>query len=114
VKERNGNLFADSHNIFNRWKNYFSQLLNIYGVNDVRQTKVHTDYTLVSEPSPYEAEIATGKMRRYKLPCTDKILEELVQAGGTTLCFEIYKLINSIWNKEEPQTWKRSITVPNL
>jgi hypothetical protein len=25
VKDENGYLFADSHNILNRWKNYFSQ-----------------------------------------------------------------------------------------
>jgi hypothetical protein len=30
VKDENGDLLADSHNIFNRWKHYFSQLLNIY------------------------------------------------------------------------------------
>jgi hypothetical protein len=24
VKDENGNLLADSHNILNRWKNYFS------------------------------------------------------------------------------------------
>jgi hypothetical protein len=27
VKDENGDLLADSHNILNRWKNYFSQLL---------------------------------------------------------------------------------------
>jgi hypothetical protein len=37
VKAQNGDLFADSHNIFNRWKNYFSQLLNVSNVSDVRQ-----------------------------------------------------------------------------
>jgi hypothetical protein len=28
VKDENGDLFADSHNIFNRWKNHFSQLFS--------------------------------------------------------------------------------------
>jgi hypothetical protein len=36
VKNKNGGLFADSHDILNRWKNYFSQLLNVHNVNDVR------------------------------------------------------------------------------
>jgi len=32
-----------------------------------------------------------------------------MQAGGNTLCSEIHKLINSIWNKEElSQQWKES------
>jgi hypothetical protein len=38
VKDESGGLLADSHNILNRWKNYFWQLLNVHGVNDVRKT----------------------------------------------------------------------------
>jgi hypothetical protein len=35
VKDENGNVFADSHNILNGWKNYFSQLLDVHNVSDV-------------------------------------------------------------------------------
>jgi hypothetical protein len=41
VKDENGDLLADSHNILNRWKNYFSQLLNVHNVSDVRQIEVY-------------------------------------------------------------------------
>jgi hypothetical protein len=54
VKEENGDLLADSHSILNRWKNYFCQLLNVHGFNDVRQTKIHTAEPLVPEPSSSE------------------------------------------------------------
>jgi hypothetical protein len=47
VKDENGDLLADSHNILNRWKNYFSQLLNVHSVSDVRQIEVHTAESLV-------------------------------------------------------------------
>jgi hypothetical protein len=33
VKDENGDLLADSHNALNRWKNYFSQLLNVHNVS---------------------------------------------------------------------------------
>jgi hypothetical protein len=36
VKDENGDLLADSHNITNRWKNYFSQLLKVHNASDVR------------------------------------------------------------------------------
>jgi hypothetical protein len=37
----------------------------------------------------------------------------LFKAGGTTILFEIHKIINSPWNKEElPEEWKESIVVP--
>jgi hypothetical protein len=41
-KDGNGDLFADSNNIVNRWKSYFSQLLNVYNVSDVRHIEIHT------------------------------------------------------------------------
>jgi hypothetical protein len=37
-----------SHNVLNRWKNYFSQLLNIHRVSDVRQIEIYTAEPLVS------------------------------------------------------------------
>jgi hypothetical protein len=36
-------LVADAHSILARWRNYFSQLLNVHGVGDVRQTEIHTE-----------------------------------------------------------------------
>jgi hypothetical protein len=48
-KNANGVLLADSHNILNRSKKYFSQLLNVERVSDVRQIEIHTAELLVSE-----------------------------------------------------------------
>jgi hypothetical protein len=42
VKDENGELLADSHNILNSWKKHFSQSLNAHNVSDVRQIEVHT------------------------------------------------------------------------
>jgi hypothetical protein len=57
VKEENGDLLANSHSILNRWKSYFCQLLNVHGVNDVRQTEIHTAEPLVPQLSSSEVEI---------------------------------------------------------
>jgi hypothetical protein len=43
VNDENGDLFADSLNILNRWKNYFCQLLNVHGVTSVRQNEIYTN-----------------------------------------------------------------------
>jgi hypothetical protein len=37
VKDENGDLLANLHNILNRLKNYLSQLLDIHWFSDVRQ-----------------------------------------------------------------------------
>jgi hypothetical protein len=50
VKDENSDLFTDSHNILNRWRNDFSQLLNLH-VIDVRQIEVLTAEPLVPDPS---------------------------------------------------------------
>jgi hypothetical protein len=94
-----GDLLADSHNILNRRKSYFSQLLNVH-VSDFRQKKVHTADPLVPCPSHIEVEIATAKLKKYKSPGCDQILAELIQAGEILL-YAIHKLINSIWNEDE-------------
>jgi hypothetical protein len=46
-----GDRFASSHNILNKQKNYFPQLLNVHEVSDLTQTEVHTSEVLVPEPS---------------------------------------------------------------
>jgi hypothetical protein len=76
IKDENGDLLVDSHSILNRWKNYFCQLLNVPGVNDVRQTEMHTVVPLVPEPSCFEVEIAIEKLKKYKSPAVDQILTD--------------------------------------
>jgi hypothetical protein len=52
-----------SHIISSSWRNYFSQLLNVHGVNYVRQIEIHTAEPLVPEPSATEAEMASEKIK---------------------------------------------------
>jgi hypothetical protein len=52
MNDTNGDQLADSHNILNRWKNYFSQLLNVHMVNNVKQIQIHSAEPLVPDPSP--------------------------------------------------------------
>jgi hypothetical protein len=68
VKDENGDLLTDSHSMLNRWKNYFSQLLNVrvHGVSDVRQIEIHTAQPLVPDPSPFEFEIAISTLKMFK------------------------------------------------
>jgi hypothetical protein len=100
-KDENCDLLADSNTTVNRWKSYFSQLLNVHNVSDVRQIEIHTTEPLVPGPSHVEVEISIAKLKKYKSPGSDKIPAELIQAGDETLVSVIHKLINSIWNKDE-------------
>jgi hypothetical protein len=73
---------------------------------------MHTAEPLVPGLSHLEVEISIEKLKKHKSPGSDQIPAELYQAGGETLVSVIYKLITSIWNKEElPDQWKESIFV---
>jgi hypothetical protein len=82
MKDENDDLLADSNSILHRWKNCFSQLLNVRRVSDIGQIGIHRADPLVPDPSPFEVEIVIAKLKRYKSPGSDKIPAEVIQAGG--------------------------------
>jgi len=63
VRDERGDLVTDCYSILARWRNHFSQLLIVHGVNDVRQAEIHTAEPLVHEASAFEAEIAIEKLK---------------------------------------------------
>ena len=63
VKDEKGDLVADFHSILPRWRNDFSQLLNVHGVNDLRQTEINTAEPIVPEPSAFEFDLAIEKLK---------------------------------------------------
>jgi hypothetical protein len=81
VKDEKGDLVADAHSILARWRNHFFQLLNIQGLNDVRQTEVHTAEPLVPELSAFEVEMAIEKLKGHKSLGVDQIPAELIKVG---------------------------------
>ena len=71
AKDENGDLITDSRSILGRWRNQFSQLLNVFGVIGVRQTEIHTSEPLVPEPSAFEIEMVSVELKRHKSPGAD-------------------------------------------
>jgi hypothetical protein len=63
VKGENGDLLADYHNIFNKWKNYFFELLIVHRFSRVRQMEIRAAEPLVPEPSHLDFEIAIAKLK---------------------------------------------------
>jgi len=52
--------------------------LDVHGVNDVRQVDVQTAKPLVPDPSAFDVELATEKLKSNKLLGTDQIPAELI------------------------------------
>jgi hypothetical protein len=67
--------------------------VNVYGVNDFRQTGIHTAEPLVPEPSALEIEMASEELKRHKSPGTDQIPAELIKAGVEQLILRSINLL---------------------
>ena len=67
AKDDKGEFVADNDSILARWRKYFSQLLNVHEVNDVRQTEIHT-HELVREPNVSEFQLDIEKLKSHKTP----------------------------------------------
>ena len=67
MKGGNGDLVTDCHSILARWRNHFSQLLNVLEVNDVKQTEIHTAEPLVPESSAFEVELNIKKLKKSQI-----------------------------------------------
>jgi hypothetical protein len=80
IKDEKGDLIVDTHSILAWWKNHLSQLLNVHGVNDVRQIEIHTVEPLVSQPSAFEVEMAIEKLKRFRSPGSHQIPAELIKS----------------------------------
>jgi hypothetical protein len=86
MKDENVDLLADSHNILNRWKNYFSQLLNVHSVSYIRQIKIHTAEPLVSGPARLEVETAIAKFKCINHQVVIKFLQNLFRQETKCNC----------------------------
>jgi len=95
LKDEKGDLIADSQSTVARWRNHVSQLLNVHGVNDVRQAEIHTPEPPVPEPSAFEMEMAIEELTGHKSLSIDQIPAELINAKGRKIHSQIHKLINS-------------------
>jgi hypothetical protein len=61
VKDENGDLLADSNTFVNKWKSYFSQLLNVLNFRDISQREIRASEPLLSDSIHLEAEIPNIK-----------------------------------------------------
>jgi hypothetical protein len=78
---RKTNILMYEYKLFHS-TNYFSQLLNVHRVSDVKQIEIHTAEPLVPESSPFEVDIAIAKFKKYNSLGSDLIPAELFQAGS--------------------------------
>jgi hypothetical protein len=61
-KYEKSDVVTGSHSILAKWRNHFSHILNVYGVDDVQQTEIQT-----AEPLVPEGEMAIEKLKKTQI-----------------------------------------------
>jgi hypothetical protein len=93
LKDEKGDLVTGSQSALDRWKNHFSQLSNVHGLNDIIQAEIHAAEPLVPEPNAFEIEMALEKLKRQQSLRIDKIPAELIKARSRKIHSEIINLL---------------------
>ena len=77
--------------------NHFSQLLNVYGVNDVRKTEILTAEPLVPQPSAFEAEMTIEKLKRQNCQVLIKSQQKLLDQRVRKFALRSINLWSLFW-----------------
>ena len=67
VKDEKGYWFTDSHSIFARWRNHFSELFSVRGASNVRQAEIHKTEPLAYLTSAFEVEMTIEKLKKSQI-----------------------------------------------
>jgi hypothetical protein len=102
-----------TNQILNRWKDYFSTILNLDTDNSLSnhkiQSTIRSNQTDGEVPPPSYNEVCSiiNKLKSNKAGGTDNIIPELVKQGGRTPKQRLHKLILMIWEKEQLANQKK-------
>lgn len=115
IKNTDGKTLFNKEEILNRWKEYFSNLLNVENNNTIEEVVTDTAEIYIPEPTQEEVRNAIRKLKNNKAVGNDNIPSELIKKGTLQLEYEITELVKQIWKDEKiPQDWNEAIIIPIL
>jgi hypothetical protein len=116
-KDDKGNVLTEKQQVLERWKQYFSEVLNRELIpkhtNSKHETENSNKEVEITPPTYNEVNDITQKLRNNKAPGPDNVISELIKEGGQKLKHRIHMLILKIWEKEDLLAdWENSIICP--
>ncbi len=101
-------------NILASWRNNSSQLLNANGLNDVRQTEIHTAEPLVPELNGFEVQMAIESYKYVDHQILIKFQQNWLKQGVEQIALRSINLliVFGIRSNFLPDEWKELIIVP--
>lgn len=116
IKGKDGKLIGEEAKIRERWKEYFSEMLNEGTENETEETKRRVqDGNQVNDPTKEEIEEIIKSLKNNKSPGSNGITAENIKYGGEELKKQIYLLVKKIWQEEQmPKNWEKATIIPIL
>ncbi|CAF4160208.1 unnamed protein product [Rotaria sordida] len=120
IQDKEGNILNNSRDRMVRWKEHFSELLNVHSNIDQSILQNITPSTIpVMEqirqdklPSLNEVKEAINKMKSGKAPGIDSISVDLLKVGGEPIAIWLHEIIVEIWETEEMvEDWTTAILI---
>ena len=91
--DEKSDLVADSHSIVARWRNYFSQLYNVYGLKDMGQVEIPTADTLVPESSAFEVKLDFDNQKVINRQVLKKYRQNCIKQGVEQFAWRFIHLL---------------------
>ncbi|CAF1127812.1 unnamed protein product, partial [Didymodactylos carnosus] len=120
IKDRNGSLILNSSDRLERWREYFSELLNVPSTVDQQLIDEIQVKTLTKEeverqnanPTVEEVRRAVKQMKSRKAPGSDEVTADLLKAGGEPVIRWLFEIFTDVWKNEEMvEDWSLALLI---
>jgi hypothetical protein len=114
IKNRHGIILMEPKEKADRWKEYFTELLNADILdNSKRRKNLYGAESMVSEVTQEEIYEAIKDLKNWKSPGSDEIPAEFIKYGGKKMQNLLFRICRKIWkDKNIPKSWNEAIVEP--
>ena len=120
IFDKHGILLGNSTKRLSRWREFFSELLNVHSVvdrnllNQIQPAAISAieEYRQNIELTMEEVQQAVEQMRSRKAPGNDQIIVDLLKAGGVAVIEWLHQIFVEIWKNEKiVECWSSAILI---
>ncbi|CAF4488350.1 unnamed protein product, partial [Rotaria sp. Silwood2] len=120
IWDKYGNLLTNSNDRLDRWREYFSDLLNVPSTTDPTILHQIQPPPIASKeeqrqnkpPTLVEVEEAIRRMKSGKAAGHDGLPADVIKAGGRTLARRLHQIFVDVWEDEEAiDDWSTAILI---